>query len=146
MVCSSCGCTYKDCTSICFQCHINDTLAGDFLMSELLESTWDAKTTQPSKFSLQQNRFFGDLAELYSQVDFKKNGFKVDSTNGNGFDYIATNTAGNLTYVVEVKYNRSRLSKLQRQVRCSCKRSKINYFVYRVTKEQLAYWLMGFSF
>ena len=148
-MCKLCGHEYnlrvgtQDCSC---ECHISDTLAGDFSMPELMESTWDAKTTQSSKCSLHQNRFFGDLAELYSQVDFKNNGFRVDSTNGKGFDYIATNAGASLTYVVEVKYNRSRLSKLQRKVQCQCKRYKINYFVYRVTKEQLSYWLMRYFF
>lgn len=143
MLCPSCGCTSKDCTC---QRHISDTLAGDFLMPELLESAWDAKKIESSKSFPQQNQLFGYLAELYSQVDFKKNGFRIYSTNANGFDYIAISDGAGLTYVVEVKYNRSRLTKLQRRVRCSCKRSKINYFVYRVTKEQLAYWLMRYFF
>ena len=143
MLCPSCGCTSKDCTC---QCHISDTLAGDFLMPELIESAWDAKKIESSKSFPQQNQLFGYLAELYSQVDFKKNGFRVDSINANGFDYIAINDEANIAYIVEVKYNRSRLSKLQRQVQCYCKRTKINHLMYRVTKEQLAYWLTGYFF
>ena len=152
MVCLSCGCdswhemkynlNVTTSTSCSCKCHIGDTLDGDFLMPELVESTWDEKKIESSKSFPHQNQLFGYLAELYSQVDFKKNGFRIDSTNANGFDYIAISDEAGLSYIVEVKYNRSRLTKLQRRVRCSCKRSKINYFVYRVTKKQLAYWLM----
>ena len=150
MTCLHCGCDQlfvirnnipvKDCSC---QCHRDETL--DFMMPELLQSSLDAKKIKSSKY-FSRNKLLGRFAELYSQVDFKENGFKIYSTNSNGFDYIAVNDGATIVYVVEVKYNRSRLSKLQRRVQCHCKRAKINHFIYRVTKEELAYWLTRYWF
>ena len=80
---------------------------------------------------------------------FIENGFSVAFVGDRGFDFIAYQlTLNPLLYVVEVKYNKSRLTKLQKLFQYHCKKSKINYFVYRVTQDQLRYWLSerGVSF
>ena len=155
MTCLSCGCdlwheikhnlrvtTSDDCSC---QCHCDEPLEGDFMMPELLQSSLDAKKIKSSKY-FSRNKLLGRFAELYSLVDFKENGYKIYFTNSNGFDFIAVNDEAAIVYVVEVKYNRSRLSKLQRRVKCHCKRAKINHFTYRVTKDQLDYWLARYWF
>ena len=92
--------------------------------------------------SIQKNKIYGRLAQLYSQHDFIENGFVIRFVNGRGYDFVAWKiTSDLLFYVVEVKYNKSHLSKLQKLFRYYCRRSKINYFVYRVTQDQLHYWL-----
>ena len=98
---------------------------------------------------MQKNKINGRLAQVYSQQDFIENGFSVTFVGDRGFDFIAYQLTSNpLLYVVEVKYNKSRLTRLQKLFQYHCKKSKINYFVYRVTQDQLRYWLneRGVSF
>ena len=98
---------------------------------------------------MQKNKINGRLAQVYSQQDFIENGFSVTFVGDRGFDFIAYQLTSNpLFYVVEVKYNKSRLTRLQKLFQYHCKKNKINYFVYRVTQDQLRYWLneRGVSF
>mgnify|MGYP000692851914 CR=1 FL=1 len=97
-----------------------------------------------------QNKQNGLLAEKIAIEDFVAQGFRIKKT-GIGSDFIAfKKMSGKKEYqiYVEVKYNKSRLTKLQKLFQYYCKRSKINYFVYRVTEGQLRYWLSerGVSF
>ena len=96
-----------------------------------------------SKIRMQRNKINGKLAQLYSQQDFINNGFSIWFVGDRGFDFIAYQTRSNpLWYFVEVKYGKSRLSHLQKLVRRCCRKSRVNYFVYRVTQEQLEFWLI----
>ena len=94
-----------------------------------------------SRLQLQQNRLNGKLAQIYSQQDFVSNGFSVVFAGDHGFDFIAVKVSAGIIYMVEVKYNRSKLSKLQKMFRNYCRKSSMDYFVYRVTKAQLKFWL-----
>ena len=112
-----------------------------------------------SKIRMQKNKSNGKLAQLYSQQDFINNGFSIWFVGDRGFDFIAykgekVTTMKNsdtlrikllncsLFYLVEVKYGKSRLSRLQKLVQRRCRKSHVNYFVYRVTQEQLEFWLI----
>ena len=91
---------------------------------------------------LKKNQIHGKLAQLYSQQDFIDNGFSIIFAGDRGFDFVAYQTTSNqLLYLVEVKYNTSRLSKFQKLIQRYCKLNHINYFVYKVTKDQLQFWL-----
>ena len=96
-----------------------------------------------SKIRMQKNKSNGKLAQLYSQQDFINNGFSIWFVGDRGFDFIAYQTCTNpLWYFVEVKYGKSRLSRLQKLAQRRCRKSHVNYFVYRVTQEQLEFWLI----
>ena len=96
-----------------------------------------------AKIRMQKNKSNGKLAQLYSQQDFINNGFSIWFVGDRGFDFIAYQTSSNpLWYFVEVKYGKSRLSRLQKLVQKCCRKSHVNYFVYRVTQEQLEFWLI----
>ena len=132
------SCTHDITSSVDCSCHCHQDLAEGNL-TELIESTYDSRSNVKSQ--IQNNKFFGKLAEIYSRVDFNRNGFFITPA-GSGFDFIATN--GRFTYFVEVKFNTSRLSKLQRSVQGYCKKNGFHYFVYRVTPAQLEFWLWRF--
>ncbi len=103
--------------------------------------THDWRSTD-ARIRMQKNQTNGKLAQLYSQHDFINNGFSIWFVGDRGFDFIAYQTSANpLWYLVEVKYGKSSLSHLQKLVRRCCRKSHVNYFVYRVTQEQLEFWL-----
>ena len=80
---------------------------------------------------LQINKKYGTYAETYANWDFIEHGFSLFRTNGFGSDFVASN--GKVTYVVEVKFNNSRLTKKQKKLKFLCRRIGVNYFVYRVS-------------
>ena len=43
---------------------------------------------------------------------------------------------------IEIKYNKSRLSKRQKQFKNFCRKMKLNHFTYRVTPNQLQHWFI----
>ena len=113
---------------------------------------WDKIDDNPVQVNeshpiIKKNRINGKLASIYSQHDLIDNGFSLWWTGGRGFDFIAASSVMSadwpgLWYFVEVKYNKSRLSRLQKLTQRYCKRNHINYFVYRVTPDQLRFWLI----
>ena len=83
--------------------------------------------------SIIQNKLNGKMAESYAISDLRKNGFTV--IRFTKCDFIALNRI--INWFIEVKYNKSRLSKNQKKFRSFCRRRKLNFLVYRVTPAQL---------
>ena len=83
------------------------------------------------------NKHNGKMAEAYAKSDLHKNGFSVRKHSR--CDFIASNKA--IKWFIEVKYNKARLSKNQKRFRNFCKRTGLNFMVYRVSPAQLETWV-----
>ena len=79
----------------------------------------------------------GKRAEIYAIVDLLRNGWSVCYTGGRGQDFAAIKLNPPSLMFIEVKLNQSRLSKFQKKFQTKCKNQKIDYFVFRVTTDQL---------
>jgi len=88
---------------------------------------------------LENNILNGMIAEYLAINDFTNNGFIIKRT-GIGSDFIASkmDSSGKIYEMyVEVKFNKSELSKKQKQKRIILRKKGKDYFVYRVTQKFL---------
>lgn len=83
------------------------------------------------------NKINGKMAEAYAKADLHNHGFKVRKYSR--CDFIAFNKA--IKWFIEVKYNKARLSKNQKRFRSFCKRTGLNFMIYRVSPIQLEAWV-----
>jgi len=90
-----------------------------------------------------QNKINGKLSEIYAQHDLIDNGFSIFYVGRYGIDLFAAKSLSDdiLQLWIEIKYNKSRLSKRQKQFKNFCRKMKLNHFTYRVTPNQLQHWL-----
>tara|TARA_B100000686_G_C16729419_1_gene939746 strand:- start:1193 stop:1618 length:426 start_codon:yes stop_codon:yes gene_type:complete len=79
----------------------------------------------------------GKKAEVYATFDLIQNGFSILYTGGRGNDFLCIKLNPPTMFYVEVKLNKSRLSKTQRKFQNKCKKQNIEYFIYRVSSAQL---------
>jgi len=81
----------------------------------------------------------GKRAEIFAIYDLASNGFSIFYTGGRGHDFFAYKSNQNF-FFVEVKLNKSQLTKKQKKFRALCKKFSIGYFIYRVYSVQLNEW------
>jgi len=98
----------------------------------------DSDSQLKQKKILEKNLTCGKKSEAYAKEDFKNCGHTILNDNCIGYDFKSKSPSGEYWFV-EVKSGNSKLSKRQKKMMKDVNKNGGNYFLYRVSHDELQY-------